>query len=332
MIFNIIYNRPTSCLVLISLLSLFFLASCSDGREHESADTAASAERYPEQVEEAAAAIESRPDLIEEIVVSSGDNSDYAEEAAASVERRPAYADQAAGSGWSYSGSTDQATASVERHPNYSGLSGSSAVMSSGQTQHPAASIGSRPVMSEDTNSIDEYNVVLGVDETIKIPGIPGELRVWIGSSDYRPDFPERMAQDETSIPAVGESATVQPFAPAFKIEPAETQCIRIHPSGSEVRFKLIPEKQGSFEVGANVYLFDSIDCSGSPIPKTAATLQVLVEVDSKEAFLEKVHELWDVLWEKFVEFWAALLVILFGLVLFLIRGKLKRWFGYDDN
>jgi|GEM_PF-1962519 len=318
MIFNIINNRPASYLVLISLLSLFFLASCSGGGENESADTAASTERYPEQVEEAADSIESHPEQAKEAPISIERSPEYTEEAAASVERRSEY--------------IEQPTAVIERHPEYARLSASSAVRISERTQQATASADSSPMMAEDTNSIDEYNVVLGVDETIKIPGIPGELRVWIGSPDYRPDFPERMAQDETSVPAVGESATVQPFAPAFKIEPAETQCIRIHPSGSEVRFKLIPEKQGSFEVGANVYLFDSLDCSGSPIPKTAATLKVLVEVDRKEAFLEKVRELWDVLWEKFVEFWAALLAILFGLILFLIRGRLKRWFGYGDN
>lgn len=179
--------------------------------------------------------------------------------------------------------------------------------------------------------SIDEYSVVLGADATIKIPGIPGELRVWIGSPSFKADFPVRMVQDEEAVPAVGESARVQPFAPAFKIEPEETECIKIHPSGSEVRFKLIPQKQGTFEVGANVFLFDSHDCSGPPIPKMAATLKVLVEVNQKDIFIDKAMALLTVLWEKFVEFWAALLAIFFGLILFLIRGKLKKWFGYEE-
>lgn len=290
MIFNINNRRPASCVLLVSLFSLFLLVSCSEGEETQSADTAASVERQP----------------------------DYAEEAAASIERRPAV--------------TDQPTVAIEHHTTYSRLSGSTAARSSGSSQQAMASVGSSPLVADSTNRADEYNVVLGVDETIKIPGLPGELRVWIGSPDYDPDFPDRMVQDQASVPAVGESAKVQPFAPAFTIEPAETQCIRIHPSGSEVRFKLIPQKQGSFEVGANVYLFDSLDCSGSPIPKTASTLKVLVEVDNKQAFLEKLNELWHVLWEKFVEFWGALLVIFFGLILFLIRGKLKKWFGYGDN
>lgn len=300
MIFNLKNRYPASWLVLISLFSLFFLAACSNDGADESADITAS----PERLDEAVDSIEHRPT--------------QSKEGTASIERRPAR--------------TEQPSASIEHHSTYSRLSASSAMRISGSLEHATASAGSSPVMADDTNRADEYNVVLGVDETIKIPGLPGELRVWIGSPDYQPDFPERMAQDEAAVPAVGESAKVQPFAPAFTIEPAETQCIRIHPSGSEVRFKLIPEKKGSFEVGANVYLFDSLDCSGSPIPKTAATLKVLVEVDGKQAFLEKANELRHVLWEKFVEFWAALLAIFFGLILFLIRGKLKRWFGYGDS
>ncbi len=303
MIVNITNRHPAPHLVLIALCSLFFLASCSAGEENESADVAATSERQSEQIEETTTAIETRPELIEEIVVSRPEPELRLESAAA-----------------------------LDRQPANARLSGSSAVMSSGRTEQATASADSSPGMADDTNNIDEYNVVLGVDQTIKIPGIPGELRVWIGSPGYQPDFPERMTQDEATVPAVGESAKVQPFAPAFTIEPAETQCIRIHPSGSEVRFKLIPQKQGSFEVGANVYLFDSLDCSGSPIPKTAATLKVLVEVDSKQAFLEKLNELWHIAWDKFVEFWAALLAIFFGLILFLIRGKLKRWFGYSDS
>ena len=185
---------------------------------------------------------------------------------------------------------------------------------------------------SSKSNKLDEYTVVLGVDEQMKIPGLPGELRVWIGSPSFKPNFPTRMTQDKTNVPAEGESARVEPFAPAFEIDPTESQCVKIHPTGSEVRFKLIPRRQGTFEVGANVYLFDSFDCSGSPIPKTAATLKVTVEVNQKEIFAEKAKELWNILWEKFLGFWAAFVALVFGLILFLIRGKLKKWFGYEDE
>ncbi|MBL4611980.1 MAG: hypothetical protein JKY58_14920, partial [Pseudomonas sp.] len=38
-------------------------------------------------------------------------------------------------------------------------------------------------------NRIAQYRVVLAADETIRIPGTPGELRVWIGGEDSQPRF-----------------------------------------------------------------------------------------------------------------------------------------------
>ncbi|MGD2117526.1 MAG: hypothetical protein PVG66_04145 [Chromatiales bacterium] len=180
--------------------------------------------------------------------------------------------------------------------------------------------------------SFDEYKVVLGADEHMQIPGLPGEMRVWIGATDASPELPEDMVQDETTVPAVGESAEVEADAPGFTVEPAERQCIKIHPSGSEVRFRLKPKDSGTFEVGANVYLFDSDDCSGPPVPKTVAALKVEVEVDEKAFVIDKIKQLWNVFWEQFLEFWGAFVALLFGLVLFLIRGKLKRWFGFENE
>lgn len=181
-------------------------------------------------------------------------------------------------------------------------------------------------------NTFDEYRVVLGADEQLKIPGIPGELRVWIGDPAYQPDMPEDMAHTGTTLPAAGEWAKVEPYAPAFAIEPKGTPCIKIHPSGSEVRFQLTPKKAGTFEVGATVYLFSTPECSGAPVPKIAANLHVTVKVDKKEVVQEKGKQLWEIFWEQLLEFWAALLVLLFGLVLFLIRGRLKKWFGYEKE
>ena len=80
------------------------------------------------------------------------------------------------------------------------------------------------------------------------------------------------------------------------------------------------------------MFFFDSRDCTGSPIPKTAATLKVQVEVDPERILIGKALQLWDITWNKFVEFWAALVAIFFGVLLFLIRGKLKKWFGYEDK
>jgi len=178
----------------------------------------------------------------------------------------------------------------------------------------------------------EEYRVIMGADSLIKLPGLPGELRVWIGDSSYSSNMSARMERDTANIPAVGEWATVKPFAPGFQIEPPETQCITIHPSGSEVVFELIPERSGIFEVGVTVNLYNSSTCSGSPIPKTAANLLVTVEVDRAEKIKAGLLEFWNMFWVKLLEFWGGLLALFFGLILFLIRGRLKRWFGFESR
>jgi hypothetical protein len=131
----------------------------------------------------------------------------------------------------------------------------------------------------------------------------------------------------------VGEAAKVEPVAPDFHIDHKE-ECMEIHPSGSEVQFILTPKekKSGQFDISANVRLYHSLDCSGTPIPKIAETLSVSVEVNYKEIFIEKLMELGSVTWDKFLEFWGALVALVFALILYLIRGKLKKWFGFADG
>jgi hypothetical protein len=176
----------------------------------------------------------------------------------------------------------------------------------------------------------DEWLVKLGADSELKIPGAPGELKVWIGVPEFVPDFPERMETATDTLPAVGATAKVEPFAPGFDVKPNESVCMRIHPRGSEVRFELIPKDKGVFHVGANVNLYDSDDCTGAPIPKAASSLEVKVVVDQRRVIEEHTKELWEVFWDKLVEFWGAVLALFFGLLLYLLRGKIKRTFGFD--
>jgi hypothetical protein len=258
--------------------------------------------------EEAAAPSESSPEYAKEVAAPSESYPEYGEEVAAPPASYPEYAEEVAPPPASYPEYGEEADALLESYIEYG--------------EEAAAPAESYP----------EYTVVLGVDEQLGIPGFPGELRVWIGNSNFKPNFPTSMIQDETTIPGEGESAKVVPFAPAFEIDPPEIQCIKIHLRGSELRFKLIPKKAGTFNVGANVFLFDSLDCSGSPIPKIAATLQVMVEVNTKEILAAKAGEIWSIFWEKLLEFWAAFVVLIFGLILFLIRSKLKQWFGFEDK
>jgi hypothetical protein len=177
-----------------------------------------------------------------------------------------------------------------------------------------------------------DYKIVLGADARIKVPGLPGELRVWIGDPLTEPHLPSQMSRAEGRLPAIGQTAKVTPFAPAFEIDPGESVCVKIDPTGSVVRFKLKPTTVGIFNVGADVKLFSSDNCSGTPVPKTTETLQVEVIVDSSGELAEHTKQLWNVFWGKFVDFWGLATTLFFGLLLFLIRGKLKRWFSFESG
>lgn len=179
---------------------------------------------------------------------------------------------------------------------------------------------------------LDEYKVVLGADPLIKMPGVPGELRVWIGSSSVDPNLPGHMTKATGTLPAIGETAKVTPFAPAFDIEPIESICMGIDRTGSAVRFRLRPTRVGTFNVGADVQLFHSSDCSGAPVPKSTETLQITVVVDKDEVLQERTKRLREILWEKFLDFWGLSVALFFALLLFLIRGRLKKWFSFKND
>ncbi len=178
----------------------------------------------------------------------------------------------------------------------------------------------------------NEYKVVLGADPVIKIPGPPGKLRVWIGMHDYKPNFSEDIKQATDTLPAIGTIAKITPFAPAFRVDPKESVCIRIHPTGSEVGFTLTPIEEGIFYVGADVNLYNSDNCSGPPVPKGTTTLQVQVVVDHVKERKEHAKKFREVFWEKLLKFWGELLVLCSAVILFLIRKRLKKWIGFGKD
>lgn len=196
----------------------------------------------------------------------------------------------------------------------------------SGVTLAPEAAMG-EPKSGLPSEKYKEYKAVLAADPTIIVPGPPGRLRVWIGIPDYEPDFPINMEQASGLLPALGSQAKITPYAPAFKIEPKNGGCIRIDPSGSEIGFSLTPlrEEDGTFDVGADVQLYDTDDCSGIPIPKATTTVQVQVVV-------KHVKKFYEVFWEMLLKFWGEFLLLLAAVILFLIRKQLKKWIGFDTE
>jgi hypothetical protein len=183
------------------------------------------------------------------------------------------------------------------------------------------------------SSDVKQYKVELGADAVIKIPG-SGKLKVWIGNPEYNANFPKQTVQTTALIANVGITAIVTPDAPAFKVEPTESFCLRIVPTGSEVSFTLTPKKEeeGLFDVGAYVKLFESNDCSGTPAPKGTTYHKVQVVVDNYKVIKELVKQFVAVFWEKLLSFWGEMLALFFALLLFLIRRRLMKWFGFGDS
>ena len=334
------------------LLGSFLLTSCSDNRETASkiektelkSPEPISSERYPvaeNGADEAAPEMDrsaknggvAKPEMSPEVIGRTEDATlemspaagNGAGEAAPAMDRSAKNGGEGVAPERYPAAKNGGGEAALERYPAAENGGGEAAI-----ERYPAARVVAEAAPM--INKYDQYKVELGADSIIKIPGIPGELRVWIGFPEYEATFPEDMSRAHGSLPAVGETARVRPFSTGLKIEPKESLCMKIHPTGSEVRFELIPIKEGVFKVGADVHLFDSDDCSGAPIPKAAATLQVEVKVDRAEIANVRKKELWEVFWEKFLQFWGAVVALFFGLVLFLLRNQLKKWFGYRDD
>ncbi len=179
---------------------------------------------------------------------------------------------------------------------------------------------------------IPDYKVELAVDDSIAI-GSSGTLIVSIGAETAEFEVREDMVSDERHIPSdAGDYAEITPYGPGFEVSPVKQQCVKIHPSGSEVKFSITPLQAGELTVSANIQLYATADCSDSPVPKTAADLKVTVYVDKAKERAKKKEEFLDIFWEKLQEFWGGLLALVFGLVLFLLRKKLKVWFGFEEE
>ncbi|WP_055442318.1 hypothetical protein [Lacinutrix himadriensis] len=189
--------------------------------------------------------------------------------------------------------------------------------------------------VAQDTMLIksDDFKVILSVDSTIH-KNETGILQVWIGASNIEASFPEGMVQDQTMVPStIGSYAKITPVAPDFDVEYlTEDKCHKIHPSGSDVRFLIKPKMPGTYKVSANVEIYRTNDCNGASVPKTSKTLSVIVDVDTKKEISKKLQELLNIIWEKFLSFWGALIALVFAALLFAIKRRIKKKTDFDET
>ena len=199
---------------------------------------------------------------------------------------------------------------------------------SSGQTMQKKK----KSATDQERDKFENYSVTVSATEKLAIPGPPGELNVWIGISSKVPENQPGMVASTKPLEAVGETAKVTPFTLGINVEPEVSKCEKIHPSGSEVSFKLIPFETGTFKVGASVALYNSNDCTGIPVPKSAKSVEVKVSVDEAKVVTDASFDLLRSTWQAFMDFWDKLLILIFALVLYLIRKKLYKLFGFKAD
>ena len=190
------------------------------------------------------------------------------------------------------------------------------------------------PAVQEPASSLnaDDYTAVLDVTQQMEL-NQKGDLRVWIGIENYMPEEESDMVRKTTSFPGdEGNYARITPYAPDFRIEPEESQVMRIVPSGSSVLFTIIPEKKGEFKISAKIELFDNPNFEGVPIPKTTNIVSVVVSVDPTVKIKSGLGELGTVLWDNFLKFWGAVVALIFGALLFVTRKFIKKKTGFMGN
>ncbi|WP_395400494.1 hypothetical protein ACHMW6_23880 [Pseudoduganella sp. UC29_106] len=182
------------------------------------------------------------------------------------------------------------------------------------------------------TLELEKYSVTVSANETLPMPGPPGELRVWIGDERLAPRVQPGMNTQTLALESRGETARVKPFALGLEVEPRESVCEKITPTGSEVRFALKPSKLGTFTVGANVELFGTPDCSGAPVPKTAKSVTVKVVVSPGNLAREKAGEAGEIVWKRVLEVVGGVAGIISVAVLWRVRKKIFKLFGYPSH
>jgi hypothetical protein len=170
--------------------------------------------------------------------------------------------------------------------------------------------------------SFDNYEVMLEASKKIPVKKT-GNMVVWIGDPKYKPAIDTNMVRDTRLIPAdICQYAIITPIAPNFDVEPKVSKPIKIHPSGISETFTLTPikGKRGDLKVQAKIEFFDNENCIGTSISKTTAILTVEVKVIG----IDLLRELWDILWDKFIILYAAILGVLSYIAIRFIKRKAK--------
>ena len=185
-----------------------------------------------------------------------------------------------------------------------------------------------------ENKELEKYMVRLESSDSIELHEV-GILKVTVGQKQYLnlEKKVEGMVRDTNTIYAyAGAYARITPHAPDFKIEPEGSKVVRVVPTGTDVMFTLVPERKGTFQISAEIELFDNEECTGVGIPQSAEILSVLVTVDHGKDIESGAGQLWSVFWDHFVKFWGAFVAVIFGALIFVVRKFVKKKTGYSED
>lgn len=186
------------------------------------------------------------------------------------------------------------------------------------------------------SESAKDYTAISTITQEKMTLEETNKLKIWIGeekeSEKYRPKENNTMAHDTIVFSSVKATyARITPNAPDFEVEP-KSIIVPIVSTGVEKTFTLKPKQEGTFLVSAEIELFDNQECTGIGTPVASGEVVVKVAVDNIGHFKKFLRRLGSEAGKQFEKFWAALLVILFGALTFVIRKFIKKKTDYNDD
>ena len=138
------------------------------------------------------------------------------------------------------------------------------------------------------------------------------------------------IVRDTTTVYAESDSyAIVTPIAPDFEVNPAVSPRIPLQATGSSFAFTLTPLKKGKSFVSATVVIYDR---EGNEIPQSTQRLSVRVSSNFWGRQEKHADDMEEVFWKQFLNFFTALVVLVLGALLFVIRRYIKKKTGYDEK
>ncbi|MFZ2990170.1 hypothetical protein [Ideonella sp.] len=191
---------------------------------------------------------------------------------------------------------------------------------------------GAGPASTPDRIDLSAYSVTATAPRRMKVKEA-GELKVVIGlTADVRAAASGVVAAT-VPLRGSGRSVKVKPFvSPELTLDQAESPCALIDAGGSELRFRFTPQRDGRFKVGADVALYGSTDCTGTPVPKAVETVEVEVSIDTGVEVQDGAMQLLRQTWKAVVDFWDKLLLLVFGLLLLSARKRISARLGLGDK